>query len=168
MDITCWLAMTNIKKQSLRIFICAVLGIAIYYFYPESKLPAGKKIEKLVVIKSEHVMHVYSNGQVIKSYTVSIGQNPVGDKVYEGDKRTPEGRYKITGKNGNSAFYKNLAISYPDKNDMAEAKKRNISPGGEIKVHGLKNGLGFIGKFHRWRDWTAGCIALTNSEMDEL
>ena len=145
-----------------------MLGIAVYYFYPESTLPAGKKIEKLVVVKSQHLMHVYAEGHIIKSYAVSIGQNPVGDKVFEGDKRTPEGTYRIAGKNANSEFYKNLAISYPNKSDVAEAKRKNVDPGGDIKIHGLKNGLGFIGKFHRWRDWTAGCIALTNSEMDEL
>jgi murein L,D-transpeptidase YafK len=105
---------------------------------------------------------------VIKTYAIALGGNPTGDKELEGDKRTPEGKYFIDGKNPNSDYHKNLGISYPDKTDIAEASDRNVKPGGEIKIHGIRNGFGFIGKFHRITDWTAGCIALTDDEVDEL
>jgi murein L,D-transpeptidase YafK len=92
----------------------------------------------------------------------------MGDKEFEGDKRTPEGQYTINDKNSNSGFHKNLGISYPNKRDIEEAKKKKLKPGGEIKIHGIRNGFGFIGKFQRLFDWTAGCIALTDHEVDEL
>jgi murein L,D-transpeptidase YafK len=139
-----------------------------YYYWPEKKLPPGVRIDKLVVIKSKNIMMAYSKEKVIKTYRVSIGKNSIGDKQFEGDKRTPEGTYSINDKNPNSDYHKNLGISYPNKNDIVEAKERNVKPGGQIKIHGLKNGQGFIGKFQRFRNWTAGCIAVTNDEVDEL
>ena len=144
-----------------------VTGI-VYYFLPEDRLPADKKIDKLIVRKSRRIMEVYSGGQLIKTYKISFGQNPIGDKEFEGDKRTPEGQYKINDKNPKSTFYKNLGISYPDNVDVDEAKRKKLKPGGEIKIHGIRNGFGFIGKFQRIMDWTAGCIALTDQEIDEL
>jgi murein L,D-transpeptidase YafK len=113
-------------------------------------------------------LDVYSKGQVIKTYSVSLGADPIGDKEYEGDKRTPEGLYIINDKNPNSGFHRNLGISYPNKDDIEEAIKRGMKPGGQIKIHGIRNGFGFIGKFQRITDWTAGCIALTDDEVDEL
>jgi murein L,D-transpeptidase YafK len=155
------------KKWIVGILLLAAgIGFA-YYFFPEQELPAGSKIDKLVVIKSGRVMKAYSNGKVIKTYYVSLGRNS-GDKESEGDKRTPEGTYRINDRNPNSGYYKNLGVSYPNEQDRNEAKAKGLNPGGEIKIHGLKNGVGFIGKFHRLFDWTAGCIAVTNQEMDEL
>ena len=136
--------------------------------FPEDRLSTGQKIDKIVVKKSERRMEVYSGGQILKSYRISLGANPKGDKEFEGDKRTPEGHYRINDKNPKSAYHKNLGISYPNRRDIEDAKRRNLNPGGDIKIHGIKNGLGFIGKFQRLVDWTAGCIALTNDEMDEL
>lgn len=145
-----------------------ILGGTVYYLLPEDRLPPDKKIDKLIVRKSDRVMEVYSGGQVIRTYKISLGQNPVGDKELEGDKRTPEGQYKINDKNPNSMFHKNLGISYPDNVDIEEAKRKKVKPGGEIKIHGIRNGFSFIGKFQRMIDWTAGCIALTDQEIDEL
>ena len=113
-------------------------------------------------------MYAYTKGKLVKIYTVAIGQNAVGDKEYEGDKRTPEGSYYIQGKNPNSGYHKNLGISYPDKTDLRQAKAKGVRAGGDVKIHGLKNGMGLLGKFHRFRNWTAGCIAVTDEEMDEL
>lgn len=146
-----------------------ILVIAIaYYFYPEQKLVAGVKIDSLIVYKSERRMEAYSLDKLIKTYKISLGRNPVGDKQFEGDKKTPEGIYRINAKNPNSGYHKNLGISYPDANDIAEAKSLGKPTGGDVKIHGLRNGQGFIGKFQRWYDWTAGCIALTDEEVDEL
>jgi murein L,D-transpeptidase YafK len=155
------------KLTSLILLTVVLMGVA-YYFFPEQKLPADKKIDKIIVRKNDRIMEVYSGGEVIKTYTVSLGRNPVGDKQSEGDKRTPEGHYRVISKNPDSQYHKNLGISYPDNNDIAEAEKNNVKPGGEIKIHGIRNGFGFIGKFQRLTDWTAGCIALTDEEVDEL
>ncbi len=112
-------------------------------------------------------MFVYSKGKLLKTYRVSLGKVK-GKKRFEGDSKTPEGVYYIDSKNSKSQFYLNLGISYPNKGDTRYARKFGKSPGGLIKIHGLKNGLGFIGKFHRFFDWTRGCIALTNKEIKEL
>jgi murein L,D-transpeptidase YafK len=155
-------------KRYLIVLLAVICVVMAYYFYPEGRLPTGSKIDKIVVRKSERVMEVYSRGNVLKTYTVSLGRNPTGDKEFEGDKRTPEGDYVINGKNNKSGYFRNLGISYPNAVDIQEARDRKKKPGGDIKIHGLRNGLGFIGKFQRWLDWTAGCIALTNTEMDEI
>lgn len=144
------------------------LGLTVFYFYPEDNLPIGTQIDKLVVYKSKRQLLAYSNGQLVKTYKISLGRQPIGDKEFEGDKKTPEGLYFINDKNPNSGYHKNLGISYPNKDDIEHAKRLGMPTGGDIKIHGLRNKTGFIGKFHRWFDWTLGCIALTNEEIDEL
>lgn len=157
------------KRKSLLIVVGVFLtAFAVYYFYPEPKLPAGISIDKLVVYKSKRQLLAYSNGQLVKTYHISLGGKPAGDKEFEGDKKTPEGIYFINDKNPNSGYHKNLGISYPNDNDLAYSKNLNKPAGGDIKIHGLRNYTGFIGKFHRWSDWTLGCIAVTNDEIDEL
>lgn len=156
------------KNWIIGTFGLLILIGAVYYLFPEERLSAGQKIDKIVVKKSERRMEVYSGGQLIKSYRISLGRNPKGDKEFEGDKRTPERHYTINDKNPNSAYHKNLGVSYPNGGDIEDARKKNLNPGGDIKIHGIRNGFGFIGKFQRMWDWTAGCIALTNGEMDEL
>ena len=150
------------------ILLAILLAIAVYYFYPEKKLPKGKIIDKIEVYKSKRKMLVYSEGKLLKTYTISLGRNPVGHKEVEGDFKTPEGIYEINAKNPNSGYHKNLGVSYPNEEDSAHAKSLEKSPGGDIKIHGIRNGSGFISKFQRWKDWTAGCIAVTNEEVDEL
>jgi len=143
-------------------------GLLIYYFYPESKLLNDIQIDNIVVNKSKREMLVYSNGELQKTYKISLGGQPIGHKEFEGDKKTPEGIYSIIDKNPNSGYHKNLGVSYPDKDDLENARQLGKSAGGDIKIHGIRNGIGFIGKFHRWFDWTLGCIAVTDREIDEL
>lgn len=145
-----------------------LVAIAIYYFYPERKLPKGKTIDRIEVFKSKRRMKVYSGGILLKTYKIALGKNPIGHKEFEGDCKTPEGIYTIDGRNPKSTFHKNLGISYPNENDLEKARSIGKSAGGDIKIHGLRNGSGCISKFHRWKDWTAGCIAITDSEIDEL
>lgn len=140
----------------------------MYYFSPEPQLPLDTKIDCLQVQKSKHQLLAYSKGKLIKTYKISLGKNPKGDKEFEGDKKTPEGVYYINDKNRYSGWHKNLGISYPNSNDRLEARVLGKKPGGNIKIHGIRNGFGFINKFQRWFDWTNGCIALTDSEIDEL
>jgi murein L,D-transpeptidase YafK len=146
----------------------AVLGLATYYFYPYSKIPGGVTIDKIIVVKSAHKMFVYSRGALVHTYTIAIGREPVGVKQFEGDHRTPEGIYFINAKNPSSAFHKNLGISYPNAADIATARRLGKPSGGDIKIHGLRNDQAYFGRFQRWRDWTNGCIALTNEEVDDL
>jgi murein L,D-transpeptidase YafK len=105
---------------------------------------------------------------LIKSYQIALGKNPTGPKQFEGDFRTPEGLYYINDKNPNSKYHKNLGISYPNEKDLQNAKKQGKKPGGQIKIHGLPKNLSWLGKLHVLVDWTKGCIAVTNEEIDEL
>jgi murein L,D-transpeptidase YafK len=150
------------------IILATIIGLATYYFFPESKLPKGCKADKILVEKSNRKMHVYSEGKKLKTYTISLGFSPNGRKRFEGDGKTPEGVYYINRKNSRSIAHKSLGISYPDMIDKQYATKRRKSAGGHIMIHGLMNGFGYMGKFHRFIDWTGGCIAITNSEMDDL
>lgn len=157
-------------KRDLVIFLglgIFVLGFSAYWM-PDKPLDKSVRIDKIVVEKSNRRLIVYSGSKLIKSYKISLGENPVGDKEYEGDKRTPEGLYFIIDKNPNSGYHKNLGISFPSSEDINQARLLGKRPGGEIKIHGLKNGYGWIGRMHLLKDWTAGCIALTNQEIDEL
>ena len=159
--------MTISKFIWLAIFL-SFLGLTVYYFYPEEKLSADIQIDKLVVYKSKRQLFAYSKGHLIKTYKISLGRQPFGGKEFEGDKKTPEGFYFINDKNPNSGYHKNLGISYPNRGDVENAKRLGKPTGNNIKIHGIKNKIGFIGKFHRWYDWTLGCIAVTDQEIDEL
>lgn len=158
--------------MKFRIWLLIILfffiwGICYYSHYGES-LPGDMQIDRIVVEKSKRHLLVYSKGQLIKTYPVSMGRSPVGDKQFEGDKKTPEGIYFIDSKNPHSECYKNLGISYPNSKDVEDARKLGRKTGGSIKIHGLLNGKGWVGRFHLFMNWTAGCIAVTNREMDEL
>ncbi|MCB0495207.1 MAG: L,D-transpeptidase family protein [Cyclobacteriaceae bacterium] len=136
----------------------------IYAIWPDQTLPNNVTADRLVVYKSARKLELWANGKRVKVYKVSLGSSPVGSKQYQGDGKTPEGLYFINDKNPQSKFHLNLGISYPDKKDLIKSK----NPGGDIKIHGLQNGLGFIGKLQRFFDWTDGCIAVTNKEIEEL
>ncbi|MGX3010142.1 L,D-transpeptidase family protein [Helicobacter sp. 23-1044] len=135
----------------------------------------GNAIDSLLVQKSDRVLKVLAkdstNGEiyVAKTYHIALGGNPQGHKAQEGDSKTPEGEYLIDSKNPKSRFFLNLGISYPNSADLADAKARGVSAGGDIKIHGLRNGLGFLGKLsYVAGDWTDGCIAVLNDEIKEL
>ena len=154
-------------KYGIGIFITILFCAAVYSNYPSSKLPSVQ-IDKIVVNKDKRELLVYSKGNLLKSYKIALGKNPVGDKQFEGDDKTPEGLYYINDKNPNSGYHKNLGVSYPNASDSVEAKSFNKPVGGDIKIHGIRNYMGIIGKFHNLRDWTRGCIAVTDEEIDEL
>lgn len=146
--------------------LSAVVALLLYANRPYDLLPRGSIIDSIVVEKSVRQLRVYAQGRELKAYPVTLGKQPIGHKVFEGDKRTPEGRYSIFDKTTHSRFHKNLGISYPNDSDWAVARKPGKPPGGDVKIHGLQ--FGFIGRLHRSFDWTAGCIALTNQEMDDI
>jgi murein L,D-transpeptidase YafK len=127
-----------------------------------------EKADFIVVRKAKREMVLLRNHRVLKSYRIALGRNPVGRKLRQGDGKTPEGLYKIVGRNPASAFHRSLRISYPNAEDRARARRAGVSPGGDIMIHGLPNGRGYIGAAHRLIDWTEGCIAVTNKEIEEI
>lgn len=108
------------------------------------------------------------DGEILKAYRIALGQQPEGHKTVAGDKKTPEGIYILDKRNQDSKFHLSIHISYPNESDVLNAKKAGVSPGGDVMIHGLPNGLRSVGKLHRTMDWTDGCIAVTNSEMEEI
>ena len=136
--------------------------------YPSGPLPDSLLFDKLVLEKSERRLAAYAGGKPVRVYLVALGENPVGHKEFEGDKRTPEGAYSISGKHADSAYHRSLNISYPNDRDRARAEKLGKNPGGEIKIHGLAPEYASVGRFHRLTDWTFGSVAVTNEEIEEL
>jgi murein L,D-transpeptidase YafK len=158
-----------IKYISMIIVILVILlGVGSFYVNQSTK-PLRGTISRLVVNKSKRELLALDNkDKLLKRYRIALGNNPVGHKQMQGDGKTPEGVYVINDKNPNSIAYKNLGISYPNETDINNARQMGKSPGGDIKIHGMMNGWGFMGWINRYLDWTAGCIAVTNTEMEEL
>ena len=113
-------------------------------------------------------MYLIKNDKPFKEYKIVLGANPKGHKIQEGDERTPEGKYVLDYKKSDSAFYKAIHISYPNVQDKKKAQELGVNPGGAIMIHGQKNGLSWLGFISQSFDWTDGCIAVTNDEMDEI
>lgn len=131
-------------------------------------LPPDTWADKVIVMKKEHVLMLMRGDHVLKTYKIALGGDPVGPKQQEGDHKTPEGFYILDRRNQRSRFYRSLHISYPNAEDQRRAAAKGISPGGDIMIHGLPNGFGWLGAAHRARDWTDGCLAVTDAEMDEI
>lgn len=145
-----------------------VLGVLLGLFVASAAHASGTiHADKVVVIKNEKLLLLLRNGKILKSYRVSIGRNP-GRRVRRGDNRTPEGRYVIDGRNPRSIYYKALHISYPNASDVRNARMLGVSPGGEVLIHGLPEGFEDLGASHADLNWTRGCIAVSNEEMDEI
>jgi murein L,D-transpeptidase YafK len=154
---------------SIVVLTITVLLLANYTCFPYRELPENAVIDKIIVEKSKKTMKVYQDGTLLKTYRCALGKrSKYGKKEVKGDYKTPEGIYTIDAKNPNSVAYKNLGISYPNAEDSARAKELGKPPGGDIKIHGFMNDRKWEGRFHYFRNWTAGCIAVTNREMDEL
>ena len=124
--------------------------------------------DKVLIEKKERRLTLLSKGEVIKTYKIALGGNPVGPKERQGDNKTPEGTYIIDSRNKDSGYHLSLHISYPNEKDKMRAKTLGVSPGGDIMIHGIKNGYTWIGGSHAEVDWTKGCIAVTDEEMEEI
>ena len=149
------------------IFVFCTLGILCAL----TALRADQSTQKadfILVEKSKRTLTLYANGKVLKIYQVALGPNPVGPKQVEGDGKTPEGHYNIDSVNRASSYHLSLHISYPNADDVEKARVLSKPPGGDIIIHGLPNGYGWIGAAHRLHNWTAGCIAVTNDEIEEI
>jgi murein L,D-transpeptidase YafK len=145
---------------------CAILGFAV----PLITQPASalQKADSILILKKDHVLELLKGGKVIRTYKVALGSGGLAPKEREGDGRTPEGHYIIDSRYAESHYHKALHVSYPNEEDRKRAARLGVSPGGAIMIHGLPNGMGSIGAAHRLYDWTLGCIAVTDEEIDEI
>jgi murein L,D-transpeptidase YafK len=147
------------RRVQLAIFL--VLGL-------HCAAAAPSQADKIVILKSARTMTLLSGGKALKTYKVALGSVPVGPKRIEGDHKTPEGDYVIDAKNAHSQFHLSLHISYPSAADQQRARSLSARPGGAIMIHGLARPFAYLGALHRQTDWTDGCIAVTNAEIEEI
>ena len=155
--------------------ILIIVGIALlpmvcghFWHGAEHVSAALGKADKVVVIKSKRLLMFLKEGEIFKAYKIALGKQPTGHKTKAGDHRTPEGRYILDSRNSKSKYYLAIHISYPNETDILNAQKRGVAPGGGIMIHGLPQRLDKVGALHGFLDWTNGCIAVTNSEMEEI
>ena len=138
---------------------------------PADPAPAGGPLGKadfVLVLKGPRRLLLLASNRVLREYRVALGRNPRGPKRNQGDGRTPEGRYVIEARSAYSGFHRALRISYPNDEDRDFAARAGVAPGGNVMIHGLPNAAGWVGDAHRGFDWTDGCIAVTDDEMDEI
>lgn len=126
------------------------------------------KAEKIVVVKSERRLYLLRGGEILKSYRVALGRQPTGTKMYQGDGRTPEGSYSVTAFNPRSRFHRSIRLSYPNELDRERAHALGVPPGGDIMIHGLAPERRHYGADHWHFNWTNGCIAVTDREIEEI
>jgi murein L,D-transpeptidase YafK len=129
---------------------------------------AQSTADRILVLKKEHKLQLLHDGRVFKEYKVALGPHIEGPKTQQGDGKTPEGEYIIDSRNPQSQFHKSLHISYPNPRHIANAKARHVNPGGDVFIHGLPPKYAYVGKAHTAHDWTLGCIAVTDAEIEEI
>jgi murein L,D-transpeptidase YafK len=147
---------------ALALLLIAATAVFIFQRRQSPRLP---KADKILVEKETRRLTLFSGGRRLKAYHIALGFSPSGPKEREGDGRTPEGIYTIDFHKPDSAFHRALHVSYPSTKDSARAAEAGVSPGGDVMIHGLPNGFGGT---YQLRDWTAGCIAVTDPEIDEI
>lgn len=147
---------------------CLETGQAWDYRSSRCERPDPGRVDLIRVDKSAHLMSVYRQGKLVREFRVAIGRGDPGPKLQQGDGRVPEGSYRIISHNPDSAFHLSLRIGYPTAEQVAAAARRGVNPGGDIMIHGLPNDRGWIGSRHTQFDWTEGCVAVTNREIEWL
>jgi len=158
--------MTIKKVNQCLLILCVALSVSGCSIAEKGTIK--ENATHIIVNKSKRELLLLKNQKVLKKYKISLGEDPLESKRCKGDGKTPEGKYRIDSKNPKSKYYLSLHISYPNNKDRELSKKGECDPGGDIVIHGIKEGLGFLGRLHRLMDWTQGCIALTNSEIKEV
>ena len=148
------------------------LGIALILLLPllngglqASGFPVA---DEVLVDKSDRKLYLLKGDEPIRSFDIALGIRPVGDKQYEGDFRTPEGRYRLDLRNPDSEYFLSIRVSYPNGQDIREARARGVDPGGAIMIHGQPNEPTRSETYYRTQDWTNGCIAVSNSDMIDI
>jgi murein L,D-transpeptidase YafK len=166
------LAVTRqLKRSGVLVGLVVVISVAVALtvaIRSSPPLPPGTIADRVLIEKTARRLTLLQQGRVLKRYRVSLGRQPKGPKQQEGDYRTPEGRYVIDARTPRSRFHLGLHVSYPNAQDIAQAAARGVSPGGDIMIHGIRNGFGWVGPLHRLVDWTQGCVAVTNAEIEEI
>lgn len=140
-----------------KFFVLLILSVTLF-----------AEAKAVVVIKSKRILYLVSNGEVQGQFHISLGANPNGHKRQEGDEKTPEGNYMLDFKNENSQYFKSIHISYPNIEDKTYAKNHQLNPGGMIMIHGQRNYFGWLSPLMQKYDWTDGCIALSNEDMEKV
>jgi murein L,D-transpeptidase YafK len=165
--------MRRLLRALAYLALVALLGLMIAsLFLPREQVelppppPMTGEIDRIVIEKAARRMQLWQDGQVVRTYRVALGFAPEGDKVRQGDGKTPEGEFTVDRRNSRSAFHLSLGLDYPRPEDRARAAAGGYSPGGDIFIHGQPNAL--AEGFRLRGDWTAGCIAVTNAEMREI
>jgi L,D-peptidoglycan transpeptidase YkuD (ErfK/YbiS/YcfS/YnhG family) len=125
-------------------------------------------VDRILIEKGERRLTLFAKGEAVKTYRIALGGNPIGPKERQGDNKTPEGTYVIDARNMGSSYHLSLHISYPNEKDKKRARELGVSPGGDIMIHGVKNGFSWVGNAHAEVDWTKGCIAVTDEEIEEI
>lgn len=161
-------ALAGVIVLSMAVFIYAQLMLRFGSGTPPQMQPAEVRADTIEVDKSEQRMVLYRDGQPLREYSIALGANPEGHKTEGGDERTPVGEYTIDWRNANSIAHLSLHISYPNAEDIQQAEQRGVSPGGNIMIHGMTNGWGWLISRLGLRNWTDGCIAISNDEMEEI
>ncbi len=127
-----------------------------------------ERADRVIVRKADRKLYLMRGDEVLRTFNVALGLSPDGHKLREGDFRTPEGTYRLSGRNPNSEFYLAIQISYPGPADVVRAAAEGVPPGGSIMIHGLPNRPSRPIEYYRTRDWTNGCIAVSNSDMVDI
>ena len=148
--------------------IARLLAIALITFIPVAHAARPAGVDLVKVDKSDRQLTLIRNGKTIATFSIALGGNPIGHKQQEGDVRTPEGRYVLDFKKADSAYFRAIHVSYPNEADRLRAKVAGVSPGGAIMIHGQRNGFGWLSAITQRLDWTDGCIALSNEDMQRV
>ncbi len=124
--------------------------------------------DTVVVDKGDRKLYLIKEGEAFRTFDIALGIRPVGDKQHEGDFKTPEGRYQLDTRNPNSEYFLSIHVSYPNGQDVREARSQGLNPGGAIMIHGQPNSPTRSEAYYRTQDWTNGCIAVSNSDMIDI
>lgn len=152
-------------RRHFALLALGLLGLPL----PRARAAIGlEPADEILVVKGERRLYLLRGGSPVKSYKIALGLDPIGHKEREGDFRTPEGRYRLDGRNASSDYYLALHVSYPNASDLRHARSRHWSPGGSIMIHGMPNVPKHPLDYYRRSDWTNGCIALSNDDMLEI
>lgn len=157
----------SLPLKNLAALLAILCFVSLLSLSPLTAQPPSR-VDLIVVRKAARTMELHSGSRIVKTYQVALGGNPVGPKERRRDGRTPDGLYEIGGRNAASSYHRSLRISYPNSEDRKRASQLGVDPGGDIMIHGLPNGMGMVGKVHLLHDWTNGCVAVTNEEIEEL
>ncbi len=162
-----WQMRRSLLRGLVRVFPVLLL-IALTGGAVQPRAEPLVKADQVIVIKHERKLYLRRQGETLKWFWVALGRYPVGQKTEIGDGRTPEGLYRVEGRDGDSDFYRALWLSYPNRADRERAGQLGVDPGGGIMIHAVPEGYGPTGPGERMFDWTDGCIAVTNADMDEI